>query len=1168
MLIRNSRYMSLLLILLIVFPISHISKQFSVELWSIDTSISMEYRDSPSQLEPEISAFSVLRSQDIWTLSETHTALSASGTIDSIPIEQIGYSGTGSVSARTDMMENINNTLNIDTLHDWVASEANATVTNLKRLYAVNGTFDEGIPGVNENPSGVVSNYPYGWTSDSYSSNPSTIQRSSYIQSQTDFVSLENEGDITGTGSNTRFVHAIDTRVTWSQMIDNRPYSEDFVFSLNFLYLNGPLDISLDDVICLEVWMGGTRYWNQSLPELGSRDVWYSSGAINVSIVGAPAAFEFDVRLAINSDLALYPTEYGFLDSNYLTVMIDDVVLTGSTPPTPEQVDLTFNAGSASDAVTESLGVGTCIITNSSYWSVSSLPVSFDSNASISFDYNVKLLNHRFVNSSWTTDILEQGVAYVIDSGKNSILEIYTYLGYYGIYEDLILKIFHPSDWENFTIRDPFLSDVSSSCTFGSQVITIPESILDRLGWWKVTCDAPNYASSAEVERYDLVSPGWVNESIFHSFDLARLSVSIGTLFETPVISDPVNFTWVSPNCTVWFESSSSGGLGSATSPTITFGPTNTTAGIWGVRYLWSNGSELAYRCYDFALHHTAVLELVFSDTLSTVVGQPVTVVLKFQDAETGQYLLNDGASIVGQWAGTDVFFTSDLVNNWWQADFDTAEVGAGEFIVNIISSAPYFETAPLEITITSHFLTTLDAPTGPLTPLIYGREYSFDYFYAMSYNGTGIDGAIVEVSEEGSEWTSVENSGNGHYNLTLIPLEPSDYSIRVRFSKIGFENQTHVLSFLVNDVAIEVASISTLVGSEYSPLNIEVQIVESDTRNLVSDANVTLAIYRPGDLLHFDTLMDEANPGVYTTSVIMPEAGSGTYTVRISIEKDHHEMTQDFSATLVPLVDTSTRLIQTMITYRWQIAILSTFAAAAVAGQRVRSRRRREKHTKAVQIKNRFDDANNILGFLVLHKLSGVPIYSKVFKGGFEEGLLSAFITATMHFREEMNSTGVSQTYGLLPISDVIRTVPTKNLICAFITITPPSTEQESRMISYTRAIGMMFDDTLAQTSAEVIDTKTSKSIEWLFDDLMDGSLVRRYQRGEKTFPRSLKFIEKAISLEESDGSFDLVRLVRLLTSTQISEDDVYIKIVKLLEEDYIVPCYPYNNEELSKSE
>ena len=223
----------------------------------------------------------------------------------------------------------------------------------------------------------------------------------------------------------------------------------------------------------------------------------------------------------------------------------------------------------------------------------------------------------------------------------------------------------------------------------------------------------------------------------------------------------------------------------------------------------------------------------------------------------------------------------------------------------------------------------------------------------------------------------------------------------------------------------------------------------------------------------------------------------------------------------------------------------------------------KREKHDAAVTIKNRFNDANNILGFLIVHKLSGVPIYSKVFKGGFEEGILSAFITAIMHFREEFDKRGKSDAYTLIPISEVIRTVPTENLICAFITVTPPSVDQETKMLSYARAIGMMLDDSLDMLSGKVIEAKTSKTIEWLFDDHMDGILVRRYQIGEKKFPKPLKFIEKAIPLEATDDeSFNLARLVRLLASTDVSEDDVYIRILKVIEDEYILPIYSYIND------
>ncbi len=272
--------------------------------------------------------------------------------------------------------------------------------------------------------------------------------------------------------------------------------------------------------------------------------------------------------------------------------------------------------------------------------------------------------------------------------------------------------------------------------------------------------------------------------------------------------------------------------------------------------------------------------------------------------------------------------------------------------------------------------------------------------------------------------------------------------------------------------------------------------------------------------------------------------------------------MSQSFSAALVPTFDPNIRIMQTLFRYSGPIGLGIIVIVFAVAGQRVRSRRIRERHSTAVGLKNRFNDANNVLGFIVLHKLSGIPIYSKILKGGFEEGMLSAFISAIMHFRAEFEATGTSEDYAIIPISEVIRTVATENLICAFITVTPPSVEQESKMKNYARAIGMMLDDTMAEHSAKVIDSKLAKTFEWLYDDFLDGSLVRRYRVGEKKFPKSLRFMEKAIPLEETDGSFNLARLVRLLASSELSEDEVYIRVFKAIEGEYILPVYPINNE------
>ncbi|MHA3963845.1 MAG: collagen binding domain-containing protein [Candidatus Thorarchaeota archaeon SMTZ1-45] len=1088
-----------------------------------------------------------------------------SGVLDPVQVEQRGYYNTENLSARTDTMIGTEQVFPVDIDYDWIASTAEIDVWDLQKLYVVNGTFDEGIPGYTLNPNGTLGSYPYGWSALSNNPNIEQTQRVSYDDSGRRYVSVQNQAEVTNNPQHI-YTHYANTVVFWNQTFELTPFTNDFVLSFDYLYLQGLLNPMFSGDFSLQVRINNASVYNVDLPSLSERGTWFSTGAIPITAAASPGVTSFMIGLVINNTMVVdgdndYDSDGfpdGLINTQYLTVYIDSVSLVSMTPPDCEDVDLGFSVNGSSTTINGTLGNGFGQIINSNYWTSSNLNLIVYSNTSVSFDYSARLLNHRFLNSSWTTDTLRQGVAYTIEIGESGDLEMFTYLGFLGVYDELSLRITHVSDWENFTVYDPFLTNVTLSCVISEGVVTIPYTLTDRLGWWKVICQSPNYAAGALVERYDA---GWANESIFHSNDIARLSVTLGTLSNTPTISSPVNYTWMLPNCTCWYESSSSGGFGVASSSAVVFGPTNTTAGIWGVNYLWSNGSEIAYDCSIFSLHHTAILELVFSDTLETVVGQPVTVFLRFLDSDNGLYIINDGAQVVGNWSGSDVEFTADAVKNWWQADFDTALVGAGDFTVVIVSAAPFYETVPLIITIKSHYLTSLTPPLGPLTPLIYGRQYSYDFFYSTSFNGTGIDGADVNITEEGSEWTSIANIGNGHYNLTISPMAIGDYSIRLTFSKEGYETKSHVLSFLVNKVPIEIASISSLVGLERTPLTVEVLVVELDTGLPVEEAIVTLGVYRPGGVLHFGSNMSEDGDGIYSVVLIMPDSGSGTYTVNIAVEKANHEMVQGFSAALVPTFDSTARLVQTLLDNSMPIGFGIIVIVTVVSGQRVRTRKLREKHSEAVDIKNRISDANNILGFLVLHKLSGIPVYSKVFKGGFEEGMLSAFITAIMHFRAEFETGKGSGDYTVIPISEVIRTVPTEHLICAFITMTSPSTDQEHKMKNYARAIGMMLDESLTEPTGEVVNRKIRNTFEWMFDDFMDGGLIRRYQVGHKKFPKQLRFIEKAIPLEQAEGSFNLVRLIRILIQSGRSEDDVYIRVFRAIEEEYILPVYPDMN-------
>ncbi len=1126
------------------------------------------------QIDPELNA--------IYSEEVNPAIDSENGLLNPRTIEQSGYSCTGNISARTDTLQNTQQELGFDTEHDWITSSAEVSVWNLKQLYALNGTFDEGVSGINIQPNGTVDYYPFGWNSSSidtltYSDD---VQLSIYDDADRTYVAVENQGGKVGQNA---FGHDIGTQVIWSQTIENLPYTEDFLLNFDFFYLRGPLNLNpsvpvpITGNCSIYVYIDGVPIWNMSLLTLSERGVWTDIGVVPIHVTAAPASFNLDIGLEIDETLVLdkrYDYDNngiadGTIHTQYITIYFDDLSFIAQTPPNCDVVDLGFSINGIAAGILGEGGAGHGIVTNPDYWALSPLNFSIYSNSTISFEYCIDVLNHRFINSRWTTDISSDGVQYSLLSGNSAGLSFYTYLGIIGIYDNFTLRIYVPPDWQNITVHDPFLSDVTSSCIHYDGFIEIPTNILDILGWWKISAQSPNYAAGAQTQRYDNDIGNWVEDTIYHTGDRIRISANISSQGNIPSLLDGVTFKWGLPNYTIWHESVSVGGLlGSITSTSTTFGATNTSAGVWYISYFWTNGTEMAYGSVQFELHHQASIIVITNPSdLETNVGDPpLTIQLSFYDSENGMLLTSNGASISGTWAGGVVEFELNLVKNWWEAVFDTTIMGAGNFVVTLNSSSPIYETTPAYATIISEYATNLDTQ-GPLDALVYGRAYNFTFRYSSIYDNSGIDGATITLSGDGSDWITTAPIGDGHYNITLTPMGLLDKNVRVTFSKVGYENQTYVLSFLVDKVPIEVNLTSLLTGEELAPLDIEVDILETETSILVPDANVTLSIVSSLGTAYFSEQMNETSPGHYISTITMPLAGQITYSIYIQVSKDNYELAQTYKDTLVPTFDADARLAEQIAQYSLPVFVGLVGFVGIVASQRFYSKKQLAKRMKAKAIKSRFDDANNLLGIIVLHKLSGIPIYSKIMKGGFEEGMLSAFISAIMHFRSEFDTAREAHDdYHILPISDIIRAIPTQNLICAFITISSSSPEQEEKMVGYARAIGMTLDDILSHRPTQVVDVKTAKTLEWYFDDFVDGGLIRKYQFAKEELPRRFKALSSVMQKDDSNETFRLNRLIRNLETAGFSEDDAYLLVMDAIEKEIIVPIYPFNGDTASE--
>jgi hypothetical protein len=137
-----------------------------------------------------------------------------------------------------------------------------------------------------------------------------------------------------------------------------------------------------------------------------------------------------------------------------------------------------------------------------------------------------------------------------------------------------------PIDWENTTILDPLQNDITGLCTISLGGIFVPNSLFDRVGWWKITHQSFNYAKSISTQIYD--TGAWTAGSLFRPNNITRTQVELGTTSETPSSGSSVSIDWIMPNGTIWSTDSVSSIVGGiAVSSSLTFGGMNTSAGLW-----------------------------------------------------------------------------------------------------------------------------------------------------------------------------------------------------------------------------------------------------------------------------------------------------------------------------------------------------------------------------------------------------------------------------------------------------------------------------------------------------------------------------------------------------------------------------------------------------------
>ncbi|MHA1950702.1 MAG: hypothetical protein ACW99G_13390, partial [Candidatus Thorarchaeota archaeon] len=176
------------------------------------------------------------------------------GNLDPVVIEQTGNKTTSTIHAETDSNTNVKTNLLIDTANNWVGSKASVNLWDLNRLYVENGSMNEGISGVTQNPAGAVSFYPFGWDATSGSPDPGMDMIVEY--SNQEIVLKSN-----GYGSPGSYFYANGSYVNWFQTVNNTPYLENFILNFDYFYNRGP---GSHPNVTLRVYIDDTLIWTNT----------------------------------------------------------------------------------------------------------------------------------------------------------------------------------------------------------------------------------------------------------------------------------------------------------------------------------------------------------------------------------------------------------------------------------------------------------------------------------------------------------------------------------------------------------------------------------------------------------------------------------------------------------------------------------------------------------------------------------------------------------------------------------------------------------------------------------------------------------------------------------------------------------------------------------------
>jgi len=283
---------------------------------------------------------------------------------------------------------------------------------------------------------------------------------------------------------------------------------------------------------------------------------------------------------------------------------------------------------------------------------------------------------------------------------------------------------------------------------------------------------------------------------------------------------------------------------------------------------------------------------------------------------------------------------------------------------------------------------------------------------------------------------------------------------------------------------------------------------------------------------------------------------GTGDFVLMVVVSMPYYETGNCSINVKIPVAE-SIFMITVRASLFGALAVFALFVAITIS-RRFYVKASTSRNLALLSLKGRIEDARTLIGVLVIHRSIGLPIYSRIIKGGFQESILSSFITALSQFRAEFSWDEPRWT--AIPITEVITAVQTEVLICAMITVETSSERQKRQLETFGKDIGRLYDLENDEMRKIVNNRNLDESIDPIFDSHFDGALFNRYIGVNDPLPKHLEPVRTAMMGMDLENGVTPEALIKAMIPLGYSDRKSHILVLEAIDGNYLIATERFN--------